>query len=115
MIKKIIAWLVLSVLTGKYRKLSHYDEPERKYSGEWVNRGSKDRERWVWKEYPTDYVKSYICIHEIDGDYFISKRRTPSGNALENVECLTQKDEERAIKILTAGYEARGELIVAVE
>jgi len=114
MLKKIFTWLILSIVTGKYRRPSYYDE-ERKYSGEWVNRGSKDRERWVWKEYPTDYVKSYICIHEIDGDYFISKRNSPSGNALECVECLSHKDEDRAIRILKAGYEGRGELIVAVE
>ena len=112
--KAILKWVLSAWNTGKYKAPKYQEGTESRTNGHFVNRGTKERERWVWIE-PTSHHKSYICIHEIDGDYFISKRTKPSGNALEWVECFSPRDEKRAIRILVAGYEKRGNLILAVE
>ena len=115
MLKSILKWLLLAVTTDKYRSRTYNYEDDTRYSGYWRNRGSNKRENWVWVEHPTDYVKAYVNIHQICDDFIITKSSKPSGNALEWVECLSEKDESRAIRILTAGYQNRGNLIVAVD
>lgn len=90
------------------------EEPRKyNYDGHWENIGT-EQEEWVWKEHNPDFTEYYINVIEIDGGYMLTKSSRPLNDVIEWVECLSVKDEQRAIKLLTTFYERKGKVVLSL-
>lgn len=63
-------------------------------------------------EVQENYERCFLCLYEIVGGYSIVKRDEPLDIDLDWAECLSEKDEDRAVRIWVAGYQRKGKIVV---
>lgn len=76
--------------------------------GEWVNIGTEKRPSWVWVNKPMTLVKKrrrYVVVEETHDSYGLYVSSDKPSSYTEIVECLSDSEEEAAIRYLSRGYE----------
>lgn len=95
------------------RSLERKGEYVSQREGQYVNVGTRYEEDWEWRSKTVRMKrKRYVCVFNIEDDYIISVSPTPKSGAIEAVACNDDLDEEIAVRMLKAGYERVGNVVI---
>lgn len=118
----LLKWIRESILEyGESISEAEDEEIDRKgkyhprFNGQWVNKGTRKQENWVWVDKVTRIRPVYVNVFQIGDDYIITMGNSARPDAIDSTECENEWQAEHLMKNLGLYYEYLGNVTINSE
>lgn len=83
-----------------------------RFTGQWVNKGGKKNENWVWVNKVKPIRPTWVNVFQIEDDYIITMGSAQRIDAIDSTKCIDEFEARNLMDCLACYYKHQGEVTV---